>query len=162
MTVKRQCPICGKTTTQEITTDVFTRYNSYTMCGGNIQDYIGDQSPFIRDFLRMGICEDCYEKMYNVPTKKHEKAFGEMLGICPNCDHRIYQKEMDKGHCPSCGEEIFYENGEVTMDWVCADGSIKRMSARQIADEFNKHNQQNTNFEEIPDIDVIDEELPFN
>ena len=69
---------------------------------------------------------------------------------------------MDTGHCPSCGEEIFYENEEVTMDWVCADGSIRRMSARQIADEFNKHNQQNTNFEEIPDIDEIDEELPFN
>ena len=76
-------------------------------------------SVWERDCLMCGICEECYEKTYNVPTKAHEEEWGELIRHCPNCDCRMYEKDIIKGHCPSCWMPVdemdsFYDDADTT------------------------------------------------
>ena len=78
------CPFCGK----ESMIDISKNRDEMTV--------------WERDCIMCGICETCYEKTYNVPTAAHKEEWGPIVRHCPNCDCRMYQKDIDKGHCPSC------------------------------------------------------------
>lgn len=59
-------------------------------------------SVWERDCMISGICENCYEKTFNVPTRAHSAEWGGIVRYCPVCDCQMYEKDMDTGKCPSC------------------------------------------------------------
>lgn len=83
-TTKVACPFCG--TISEIDTSIPKE----------------KMSVWERDCLMSGICEKCYEKTFNVPTREHKEEWGEVVRYCPNCDCHLYQKDIDKGRCYGC------------------------------------------------------------
>lgn len=61
-TFNTKCPECGKITTHVMTDEQHWNYiNNY----GYIQDIFSDWTPERREMLLTGICEACWNKIFN-------------------------------------------------------------------------------------------------
>lgn len=55
-----RCRCCGKTVVYNVTEDA---YNAY-MNGAHVQDAFPEVSPGDREVLISGLCEDCWDKIF--------------------------------------------------------------------------------------------------
>lgn len=110
MKVKKFCPMCMKQT--EVDVDITQEeYYNYLDSDKNIQAVFPKMHPMARDFLRIGICFNCSESLYNSPAPGNEKAFGKHLGNCACCDRAVWEKDLVEGKfiCTVCGSNEYEE-----------------------------------------------------
>lgn len=100
--VERRCSFCGKLSSIEITAEQKTQVD----IGTPLLAVKPALTSFEREFFITGMCPKCCEKIFNIPTKEHEAEWGDFVKTCDCCDCRLYEKDIEAGHCPSCHEKI--------------------------------------------------------
>lgn len=105
MKITKRCPFCGKETTIDVEARRYKRFEA----GVNVQQAFPNMHVFHRELLISGMCENCYEKIYNTPAPGHEELFGERLGSCECCGMAVYEKDVKDGEfrCKCCGSEAY-------------------------------------------------------
>lgn len=110
ITIKKNCPFCGATSSIEVDEVKYERY----VRTGDLRENFGNRNPFERELIKTGICYDCQEKTFGTPLPEHEKEWGTYLGECSCCGMPIYSNKHKDGDlyvCPSCRTPHSLDNG---------------------------------------------------
>ena len=62
--IKKDCPMCGKTNSLNLSSNEFSNYQKYLNREGLVQELLPDLNIFEREFLMTNICLKCQEKLF--------------------------------------------------------------------------------------------------
>lgn len=91
------CPFCGKVTKLALSSSVY----SAIQCSDSISKVQG-LSAAERELFITGMCFDCQEKTFHVPSPEHAEEWGPIIGECDVCGANIYEHKDKKGNAHMC------------------------------------------------------------
>lgn len=76
-------------------------------CKTHIEPTPGAPRGSFRAMARdIGMCDDCYSDLLNIPKPEEEKEWGPVIRKCRLCRTPLYEKDMAKKRCPICDVRI--------------------------------------------------------
>jgi hypothetical protein len=92
--------------------------NTCVFCDTEIGSASGyERGTFEYGAREMHMCDDCYEKLMNIPKPANKIKWGQRMGRCPYCRTPFYEINVtgDMYVCVACENEIHLNDEEQNL-----------------------------------------------